>query len=193
MPVPLAKSEAGWYFDGMYGAKEIRYRRIGRDELDAIQVCREGARAQGDYYKQTHDGTTHQYAQKLISTPGKEDGLYWKSANGAERSPIGPLIAIASQEGYQAAGKGHPQEYYGYFYKLLAAQGANAPGGAKDYIENGKMTGGFALVAYPAEYGQSANDFHCRARWSGLREGSGCRYHRYRDRPQTVRSRSFMA
>ncbi|HUO03757.1 MAG TPA: DUF2950 domain-containing protein [Candidatus Binataceae bacterium] len=155
MPIPLAKSDAGWYFDSAYGAKELHYRQIGRNEFDAIEVCRNIARAQIAYYNQAHDGATHQYAEKLISTPGKKDGLYWKSADGAEISPIGPLIAIASKEGYRAAGRHHPQEYYGYLYRLLKAQGANAPGGAKSYIEDGKMTGGFAVLAYPAKYGKS--------------------------------------
>lgn len=155
MPFPLALDGSKWYFDTSYGEKELRYRRIGRDELSAIDVCREIIAAQNEYYNQTHDGQTHQYAAKLISAAGKQDGLYWRASDGVAPSPIGPLIATASEEGYRAAGKKRPQEYYGYLYKLLTAQGAGAPGGAKDYIEDGKMTGGVAILAYPAKYGTS--------------------------------------
>ncbi|HTY53667.1 MAG TPA: DUF2950 domain-containing protein [Candidatus Binataceae bacterium] len=155
MPVPLAKSDAGWYFDGKYGAEELHYRRIGRDELDAIRICQEIVRAQKKYYSQTHDGVSNQYAQKLESSAGKQDGLYRESSVKSRPGQGGALLASASEQGYSSAASGNPQEYYGYFYKLLSAQGANAPGGAKDYIQNGKMTGGFAVIAYPVDYRKS--------------------------------------
>ncbi len=155
MPIPLATSGSKWYFDTSYGERELRYRRIGRNELDAIGVCREVVGAQNEYYNQTHDGQTHQYASELMSDAGKQDGLYWKAAADQPPSPIGPLIATASEEGYRAAGKDRPQEYYGYLYKLLTAQGASAPGGAKDYMQGGRMTGGFAILAYPVKYADS--------------------------------------
>ena len=155
MPFPLATKGSQWFFDTLYGEHELRYRRIGRDEIAAINVIGEVVKAQDDYYNQTHDGRTHVYAAKLISDAGKQNGLYWKAAAGATPSPIGPLVAAASQEGYRAAGKDHPQEYYGYLYKLLTAQGPSAPGGAKDYLQDGKLSGGFAILAYPAKYGQS--------------------------------------
>lgn len=154
MPFPLATSNSKWYFDTAYGLQELRYRRIGRDELDAISVCREIVRAQNEYYNQSHDGETHQYASKLVSTAGEQDGLYWKAASGQPQSPIGPLVAAASEEGYRAAGKDRPQEYYGYLYRFLIAQGSSAPGGARDYLRDGKMSG-FAILAYPAKYRDS--------------------------------------
>jgi hypothetical protein len=154
MPFPLATSNSKWYFDTAYGLRELRYRRIGRDELDAINVCREIARAQNEYYNQSHDGETHQYASKLISTAGKQDGLYWKAASGQPQSPIAPLVEAASAEGYRTAGTDRPQEYYGYLYKFLTAQGDHAPGGAHDYLRDGKLSG-FAILAYPTRYGDS--------------------------------------
>ena len=155
MPFPLATRGSRWFFDTAYGERELHYRRIGRNELAAIQVLDAAVAAEDEYYNSTHDGATHQYAARLVSDPGRQNGLYWKAATGGPQSPMGPLVAAASAEGYRAAGKGHPQEYYGYLYRLMAAQGAGAPGGAKDYIQDGKMTGGFAFLAYPARYGDS--------------------------------------
>lgn len=155
-PIPLKKTASGqWYFDTKAGLQEILFRRIGKNELAAIKVCRALVEAQQDYFQQAHDGdTTQQYAQKFISDSGKQDGLYWKTAEGQPESPIGPLVAFATAKGY---GGQHdsPQPFYGYYYRILTAQGANAPGGAKNYIVDGKMTGGFAFVAYPAEYRNS--------------------------------------
>src|SRR5271165_5332078 len=155
-PIPLKKDAAGtWYFDTKSGVKEILFRRIGKNELAAIRVCDALADAQDEYFSQTHDGDpVKQYAQKVISDPGKQNGLYWKTAEGETESPIGPLVAYATGQGY---GGQHdtPQPFHGYYYRMLTAQGANAKGGAKSYIVDGKMTGGFAFVAYPAEYRNS--------------------------------------
>jgi len=155
-PIPLKKDAAGaWYFDTKAGVKEILFRRIGKNELAAIRVCDALADAQDEYFSQTHDGdSVKQYAQKVISDPGKQNGLYWKTAEGETESPIGPLVAYATGQGY---GGQHdtPQPFHGYYYRMLTAQGANAKGGAKSYIVDGKMTGGFAFVAYPAEYRNS--------------------------------------
>jgi hypothetical protein len=152
-PIPLKKDAAGqWYFDSKAGVEEVLYRRIGANELATIRVCKALADAQDDYFSETHDGdTVHQYAQKFISDPGKQNGLYWKTAEGEPESPIGPMIAEATGAGYSK--KTDP--FHGYYYRVLTAQGAAAPGGAKSYIVDGKMTKGFAFVAYPAEYRNS--------------------------------------
>ena len=152
-PFPLKKDASGqWYFDSKAGSQEILFRRIGKNEMAAIRVCQTLVEAQQDYFQQTHDGdTTQQYAQKFMSEPGKQNGLYWKTDNGQPESPIGPLVAYAAEQGY--GGKHEtPQPFHGYFYRILTGQGTHAKGGAKSYLVNGKMTGGFAFVAYPAEY-----------------------------------------
>jgi len=152
-PVPLKKNAAGqWYFDSKAGVEEVLFRRIGNNELAAIRVCKALADAQDEYFDQLHDGdTVHQYAQKFLSDEGKQNGLYWKTAEGEPQSPIGPAFQYAAAEGYSK--KADP--FHGYYFRLLTAQGATAPGGAKSYIVNGKMTGGFAFVAYPAQYRNS--------------------------------------
>ncbi len=154
-PIPLRQNGSQWYFDTDYGKQEILYRRIGSNELDVIKVCGAIADAQRDYFGALHDGASeHQYAQRFHSTAGTQDGLYWEVKEGAQpESPLGPLVAEAASEGYEHTGQPHP--FHGYFYRLLTSQGANAPGGAKSYIVAGKMTGGFALVAYPASYRDS--------------------------------------
>lgn len=153
-PIPLRQNGSQWYFDTDYGKQEILYRRIGGNELDVIKVCAAIADAQRDYYAALHDGASeHQYAQKFRSTAGTQDGLFWKVKGSQGESPLGPLVAEAASEGYQHTSQPHP--FRGYFYRLLTSQGANAPGGAKSYIADGKMTGGFALVAYPASYRDS--------------------------------------
>lgn len=155
-PIPLQQNGSQWYFDTAYGKQEILYRRIGADELNVIKVCAAIADAQRDYYAALHDGASeHQYAQRFHSTPGTQNGLFWDVAAGQPESPLGPLVAQAANEGYQHHANGQPQPFNGYFYRLLTSQGANAPGGAKSYIVDGKMTGGFALVAYPASYRDS--------------------------------------
>lgn len=155
-PIPLKKNADGkWYFDAAAGRDEILARRIGRNELAAIRICRAVADAQSEYFSRTRDGgRTGQYALKFISDPGKQNGLYWQPREGQPRSPLGPLVAFATAEGYTVQPDAH-QPYFGYYYRMLQRQGSHAPGGAKDYVVNGKMAGGFALVAYPAEYGKS--------------------------------------
>jgi hypothetical protein len=153
-PIPLRKNSGGqWYFDTMAGKKEILARRIGDNELATIDVMNAMADAQAQYLAQHHDGVK-QYAQKFVSDEGKQDGLYWKSVEEQPRSPLGPLVAYASTQGFTPqAGKQQP--YHGYFYRVLTKQGADAKGGAKDYVVNGKMTGGFAFIAYPEKYGDT--------------------------------------
>jgi len=152
-PVPLKKNAAGqWYFDSKAGVEEVLFRRIGANELAAIRVCKALSDAQDEYFDQVHDGdTVHQYAQKMVSDEGKQNGLYWKTAEGEPQSPIGPVFKYATAEGYSK----NADPFHGYYFRLLTAQGAAAPGGAKSYIVNGKMTGGFAFVAYPAQYRNS--------------------------------------
>jgi Protein of unknown function (DUF2950) len=155
-PIPLKKNGAGqWFFDTAAGKDEILNRRIGRNELAIIEVCEAVADAQAEYFSQVHDGdSTKQYALKFISDPGKQNGLYWKSPDGQPESPLGPLAAFATSEGYTAKADAHTP-FHGYYFRMLKGQGKNAPGGAKDYVVDGKMVGGFAFVAYPAEYGNS--------------------------------------
>ncbi len=155
-PIPLKKDPAGqWYFDVAAGRQEILLRRIGRNELSVIDVCMALADAQAQYYSMHHDdGSTHVFAAKFISDTGKQNGLYWESPEGKPKSPLGPLAAFATNEGYSLKPDSHVP-YHGYYFHMLTGQGANAPGGAKDYVVNGKMTGGFAFVAYPAEYRNS--------------------------------------
>jgi Protein of unknown function (DUF2950) len=153
-PIPLKKNATGrWFFDTTAGKDEILARRIGRNELAAIDVCAAIADAQAQYFSQRHDGVK-QYAQKFISDEGKQNGLYWASPGGQPKSPLGPLVAFATGEGYKL----QPNlfvPFHGYYFHMLDKQGADAKGGAKSYVVNGKMTGGFAVLAYPAQYGDS--------------------------------------
>ena len=152
-PYPLVRSAACWQFDAKGGAEEIVNRRIGANELAAINVCLAYVDAQREYVLRDRDNNgLLEYAQKLESTPGTQDGLYWATKEGEPPSPFGPLAARARKEGYV---KGTAAPYHGYLYKILTAQGKDAPGGAYDYIVDGKMIGGFALVAYPARWGAS--------------------------------------
>ena len=154
-PIPLVKESAGWRFDTQEGKEEIINRRIGRNELDVIQVSLAFVDAEREYYQRDPDGDKLlQYAQKFISTKGKRDGLYWETKSGEQPSPLGPLVARARGEGYKGAA-GKPIPYNGYYYKILTGQGKDAPGGAYDYLVKGKMMGGFGMVAYPAQYGSS--------------------------------------
>jgi hypothetical protein len=155
-PIPLKKNPSGqWYFDTAAGRQEVLNRRIGRNELAIIDVCGAITEAQGDYYNQPHDGEkAKQFAVKFVSDPGKQNGLFWPAAQGQPQSPLGPLAANATSEGYTAKPEGHTA-FHGYYFKMLDGQTANAPNGARNYIVNGKMTTGFAVVAYPAEYGNS--------------------------------------
>jgi hypothetical protein len=156
-PFPLEKNASGqWYFDSDSAKEEILARRIGDNELAAIDVLNAMADAQADYFSQTHDGSNvHQYAQKIASDEGKQNGLYWKSADDQAESPLGPLAASASAEGYGGNTQPAPQPFHGYFYRILTKQGNHAHGGTKDYVVNGNMTGGFAVLAYPADYRNS--------------------------------------
>jgi len=150
-PIPLVNKGHTWYFDTEAGRKEILYRRIGRNEISTIRVCQELVAAQKEYYSTQHN----EYAQKIFSDEGQHNGLYWKVAEGEPQSPIGPLVAAAVAKGYANSLEGAPTPYRGYYYRILTRQGENGPGGAKSYIANGKMTEGFAFVAYPAEYRSS--------------------------------------
>ncbi|HEY4742523.1 MAG TPA: DUF2950 domain-containing protein [Candidatus Acidoferrales bacterium] len=150
-PIPIANKGNNWYFDTEAGKKEVLYRRVGKNEMSAIRVCEELVAAEKEYYSTQHN----EYAQKIFSDDGQHDGLYWKVADGGSPSPIGPLVASAVAEGYVKGQNGPPTPYRGYYFHIVTAQGKNAPGGAKSYIVNGKMTDGFAFVAYPAEYRSS--------------------------------------
>ena len=154
MPIPIVKEGGTWRFDTTAGKEELVYRRIGHNELGAIAVCRGYITAQKDYAAIGHDGLpAGLFAQKLVSDPGTQDGLYWATADGEQPSPAGPFLANAGGQGYAAAGLGgQGQPYHGYLYRILKAQGSLAKGGAKNYLQDGKLTGGVALVAYPAQY-----------------------------------------
>jgi hypothetical protein len=147
-PIPLKKKNGAWYFDTAMGKEEILYRRVGRNELSAIQVCNELVDAEKEYYGQPHDGESgNQYAQKFVSGAGKHDGLYWQASAGEAESPIGPMLAAAA-EGHAPDSK--PEPFDGYYYRILTEE-ADA-GHARSYIVDGKMTRGFAFIAYPAAY-----------------------------------------
>ncbi len=148
----MSQADGKWYVDGAAGADELIYRRIGRNELGAIAVCRGFVDAQIDYAAEGHDGNEPGiFAAKLRSDPGEHNGLYWPAAEGEPQSPIGEAVARAAAEGYRAvAGKRKP--YHGYYYRMLFAQGANANGGAAEYFQDGLLTGGVALLAWPANY-----------------------------------------
>jgi hypothetical protein len=149
LPTPLVRRDGRWEFDGAAGAEELIDRRIGRNELDAIAVCEGIVDAENDYAASTSGTAARTYAAKLMSDPGRRNGLYWETQSGEPTSPAGPFLARAAEEGHMA-GSGTP--YHGYYYHLLTAQGPNAPGGAKSYLAGGALTGGFAAVAWPAQY-----------------------------------------
>ena len=152
LPIPLVDKNGMWYFDSATAKMEILYRRVGRNEISTIRTSLELVAAEKEYAA-SHNG---EYAQKIFSDPGQQNGLYWKADNGQPQSPIGPLVAAAVAEGYTSKKEGAAATpYRGYLYRVLTAQGPHAPGGAKDYIVDGKMTGGFAFVAIPAAYRSS--------------------------------------
>jgi len=155
-PIPLKKNaDRQWFFDTAAGKEEMLNRRVGRNELATIDVCEAVARAQAEYYSQLHDGTNKkQYAVKFISDPGKQNGLYWQSSPGQPQSPLGPLVAFATAEGYSAKPDAHVP-FNGYYFHMLTGQTDKAPGGSKNYVVDGNMISGFAFVAYPAVYGNS--------------------------------------
>lgn len=150
MPIPLVSKGQAWYFDTAAGEKEILYRRVGRNEMSTIRVCQELVAAEKEY-----NSSQHEYAQKFFSDAGQHNGLYWEAAAGESQSPIGPLVASAVAEGYTPKGNDSSAPYRGYYYRILTRQGSGAPGGAKNYVANGKMTAGFAFIAYPAAYRSS--------------------------------------
>jgi hypothetical protein len=153
-PIPLVREKEGWRFDTQAGRAEVLARRIGRNELSAIQAVLAYYDAQHDYVDKDRSGKNiREFAQRIASTPGKQDGLYWPTAAGGEQSPLGELVADASADGYAIGKERAP--YHGYYYKVLTKQGAAANGGALNYVVGGHMIGGFALVAYPANYGVS--------------------------------------
>jgi hypothetical protein len=150
-PIPLVNTRTGWEFDPDEGRIEVLYRRIGRNELDAIQTALAFVDAENEYADKDRGEGAGVYAQRIVSTPGKKDGLFWR--DDSDPSPLGALAAEASAEGYRT-GEG-PAPYHGYYFRILKGQGSDAPGGAFNYVVKGKMIGGFALIAYPAEYGNS--------------------------------------
>ena len=149
MPIPLVSSGKSWYFDTAAAQKEILYRRVGKNEIATIHVCHELVAAEKEYYsaQQNH------YAAKILSDAGQHNGLYWKTAGSEPKSPIGPMLAFAVAD--VKSDRGTPTPYRGYYYHILTSQGKSAPGGARSYLAGGEMTGGFAFVAYPAEYRSS--------------------------------------
>jgi len=157
LPVPLLRRAGRWQFDGEAAARELLARRIGANELRTIDVMRGFVEAQEEYASAGHDGDAPGiYAQVFRSDPGRQNGLYWQVSAGEAPSPAGPFLAAATTEGYKTSTSANgPAPYHGYVYRMLFSQGAAAPGGTREYLVNGKLTGGFALLAYPAEYGQT--------------------------------------
>ena len=155
-PIPLVPDGPGWRFDTRAGKEEILNRRIGQNELHAIQACLAYVDAQREFYSEDRNADgLREYAQRFASSPGKRDGLFWETKPGEPPSPLGPLVAQARIEGYRGARQATPVPYQGYYYRIVTAQGPDAPDGAYDYLAHGRMIGGFALVAFPAQYGVS--------------------------------------
>jgi hypothetical protein len=154
LPIPLVRKDGVWKFDTTAGRDEILARRIGKNELDATQACLAYVDAQNDYAEKDRTGSgVHTYAQRIVSEPGKKDGLYWQTSQGEDPSPLGDLVAEATRQGYRVGAGRAP--FHGYYFKILTKQGAAASGGELEYVVHGRMIGGFALVAYPAEYRNS--------------------------------------
>ncbi len=152
VPIPIVRKGGKWLFDSKAGAREVLYRRIGRNELDAIEICRDFVEAQHAYALEKHDDArVNQYAQKILSTPGKQDGLAWRNPDGSPGGPLGETVAHAIAEGYTKT-SAKPVPYHGYFFKVLKGQGPAAPLGRIDFVIEGAMIGGFALAATPADY-----------------------------------------
>jgi hypothetical protein len=155
LPIPLVSEEGRWRFDVEAGREEILNRRVGRNELSTLATLRALVEAQREYAAEGRDGAPPAYARRLSSSEGRHDGLYWPAAEGVAESPLGPLVAGAAEEGYRVGGSG-PTPYHGYHYRLLTAQGGSAPGGARSYLDaQGRLTRGFAFVAWPATWGNS--------------------------------------
>jgi hypothetical protein len=156
LPIPMRLSGGAWRFDARAGAQELLDRRIGRNELDVIDTLRAIADAQAEYAAGPgRQGGLRAYAQRFFSAPGQRDGLYWPTAVGEAQSPLGPLLAAASAGGYARGRDDAPQPYRGYYFRILTRQGPAAPGGAMDWVVNGRMIGGFAVLAWPASYGST--------------------------------------
>ena len=155
-PIPLVKKDGAWYFDSAAGTEEVINRRVGENELKTIQSCLAYVDAQQEYYlRNVQKDPLQHYANKLISTTGKKDGLYWPAAEGESPSPLGEEFVNARAEGYLQPGTPRGSPYHGYIYRLLTSQGPQAPGGAYEYLVNGELLGGFGLIAFPAEYGST--------------------------------------
>src|SRR5215470_9503382 len=153
LPIPIVKEKGKWFFDTKVGREEILNRRVGENELNAIEICRGFVDAQHEYAMDKHDDSkVNQYAQHILSTPGKHDGLAWQNPDGTWGGPVGEEVAAALQEGYSFQAGGNPKPYHGYYFKVLKGQGDAAPGGEIDFVTGGAMIGGFALAAAPAEY-----------------------------------------
>jgi hypothetical protein len=157
VPVPVVQRDGRWYLDGAEGADEIVYRRVGNNELGAIAAARGFVEAQQEYASEVRDGNPAGgvYAQKLLSDPGRQNGLYWPTGDGEAPSPAGPFVASAGAEGYRSGAEGQRVPYHGYYYRSLYGQGSSANGGAIGYFTDGLVTQGFALIAWPADYGAS--------------------------------------
>lgn len=154
-PIPLVSDGKGWRFDVEAGREEVLNRRVGSNEISTLATLREMVDAQREYAAESRDGNPPSFARQLVSSPGKHDGLYWPPVEGEAESPLGPFVAAAAAEGYRALDE-QPVPYHGYFYRLLTAQGPSAPGGARNYLDaQGRLTPGFAVVAWPATYGNS--------------------------------------
>jgi hypothetical protein len=154
-PIPLVKQGQDWRFDTEAGEDEILNRRIGSNELHAIESMKAYVEAQREYASEDRDGRGPQYARRLLSQEGQRDGLYWDASDEEDISPLGPLVADAQSEGYAGSDGGAPRPFHGYLFRILQAQGASASGGAAEYVVNDRMIGGFGLIAVPAEYGNS--------------------------------------
>ncbi|HXV59866.1 MAG TPA: DUF2950 domain-containing protein [Vicinamibacteria bacterium] len=155
-PIPLVRSDQGWRFDAPAGREEILARRIGRNELAVIDVCRAYVKAQRAYARTAHDeNRAGLYAQRFGSEPGRQNGLYWPPTRHQPRSPLGDLVAGASDDGYDLGARKSPEPFHGYYFRILTAQGPAAPGGEMDYLRDSEMSGGFALIAWPAQYDAS--------------------------------------
>jgi len=153
LPIPIVKQKGKWFFDTKVGREEILNRRVGENELNAIEICRGYVEAQHEYAEEKHDGSkVNQYAQQILSDPGKHNGLAWQNPDGAWGGPVGEDVAKALQEGYSFQAGGNPKPYHGYYFKVLKGQGPAAPMGEMDFVVGGAMIGGFALAAAPAEY-----------------------------------------
>lgn len=157
MPIPLVRGDTGWRFDAPAAEQEVLNRRIGHNELSVIEVCRAYVEAQREYAARIAlPGHPREYAQRFASHPGRRDGLYWAATQGEPPSPLGPMVAQAETSGYQTGPLGGiPEPYHGYYFRILTRQGPHAPGGAKSFLVEGRLTEGFALIAYPALYGDS--------------------------------------